>query len=190
MRRASSLVRGLPGALVLGLLAAIVAHAVLFAGGHAMGGAYHAALIEVASSGALGLLAFLAGLAFFSRGRAADGSILAARLSGWLPNLPALVVTTGVWFAIGERLETAHASPPLLVAALVLALAAWLLHRFARVVLGTIADAVFSVTRISFAPRIPSWVRRAAPAPRLRRARIARRRFARPPPIATTGARL
>ncbi len=47
--------RKVPGALALGLLASLAAHATLFGGEHAMGGGYHALLMQSALCGALSL---------------------------------------------------------------------------------------------------------------------------------------
>ncbi len=43
--------RKAPGALALGLLASLAAHAPLYGGGHAMGGTYHALILQAALAG-------------------------------------------------------------------------------------------------------------------------------------------
>jgi hypothetical protein len=176
--------RGIPGALVLGLLASLVAHSALYGGGHAMGGAYHAWFLELATAGCLGLLASIAALAWTGSRAVADGSVLAARLSERLPNGWAAFSAAGAWFALGERIETRHADPSLLVTALVLALAAWAVVTLARCCIRLLAGAAIAVARSAFAQRSPQWIRLAAPAPIARRSPLLRRRFARPPPVA------
>jgi hypothetical protein len=155
-----------------------------------MGGAYHGALVEAALAGCAGLLVFFLALAWSSAGRAADGSILAQRMAAVLPRFPGLLLATGMWFALGERLEPAHGGTPVLFAVLALVLAAWLLHHLAVAAIGLLAEAVLAIVTSPFAARTPSWSRRAAPVPIARRSPLLRRRFARPPPIASTGARL
>lgn len=174
----------LPAALALGLLASLIAHSALFGGSHAMGGAYHGALLETAFAGCAGLLGFIAALAWLGASTAADGSVLARRLASVLPGLPALTLATTAWFVLGERLEPAHSAAPALVVLGALLLAAWLLHRMALAAVAVLARAVLTIVTSPFAARVPSWLRIAAPAPLSRRSPVLRRRFARPPPVA------
>jgi hypothetical protein len=176
--------RKVPGALALGLLASLAAHAALFGDEHAMGGAYHALLLQVALGAGLSLLVFLAGLAWSQRGVAADGSVLASRLRERLPGQQWVFAATAVWYAGAEAIEPHHASVSAAAAALVLAAAAWLVTRLAQAVARAFADIVIGVARIAFSPRAPSWQRRPRSRPLRRRFCSARRRYARPPPIA------
>ena len=182
--------RRFPGAIVLGLLASLFAHAALFGNDHAMGGAYSQTLAQTAIAGCAGLLAFLAALAWLGAKHAADGSVLVRRMATALPSLPAVVAAAGGWFVLGERIEPDHGAAPILLTVLALAAAAWVVRRLVEAVAGLLADAVIAVNSSLFAPRAPYWSRRAAPVPLLRRSPLLRRRFARPPPIASLGARI
>jgi len=176
--------RKFPGALALGLLASLTAHTALYGGGHAMGGSYHALLVQAALAGAIGLLILLFGLAWGAGRFAAEGSVLAARLSDRLPNFgPALAAAT-FWFAVAETIEPQHAGAPALAAILCLTLATWFVGALARAIAAALASLVIAVSRMLFAPRTPSWTRLSQPEPLAHRAPCARRRFARPPPIA------
>jgi hypothetical protein len=176
--------RKVPGALALGLLASLAAHAALYGGGHAMGGAYNAAIVQAAFAGTLALLLGFAALAWSASGGAADGSVVAARLRQVIPGITAILAAALLWYAAAEALEPHHGGAPGLAALPLLVLTAWISRQLARWAAETLAHAVIAVTRLSFSPRTPSWNRpshvRIAP----RRPRGARRRFARPPPIA------
>jgi hypothetical protein len=172
-----------PGALALGLLASLAAHAALYGGDHAMGGAYHAILLEAALGGALGLLLFFGGLAWAESGLIADGSVLAARLRERMPGLVPILVATAAWYAAGEGIELHHSSPSALAIGIALIATAWLVRRLASTVTDAFARAAVVVHRTTFAFRTPSWSRRERVRPLVRRALIAHRRFARPPPV-------
>lgn len=181
--------RKVPGSLTLGLLASLAAHAALYGRGHAMGGEYHTLLLEAALAGALSLLAFFGALAWGGSKHAADGSIVGTRLQARLPSAVALFSSALLWYAAAEAIEPHHSPARPLAAALALALAAWVLARLARAFVQVVAGAVIAVRRAHFSPRTFSWRRRSAQPPLIRRAPLARRRFARPPPIAVlTGA--
>ncbi len=180
--------REIPGALTLGLLASLIAHTALFGGGHAMGGAYHDALVQLAGAGCGGFVLALAALAWTGSRRAADGSVLSARLATRLPALPSLVASAGAWFAIGERIEGRHADAGLLATITVVVLAAAAVLAIGRWLVRRLAGAVIAVSRSPFAERPLIWVRHLQPAPIARRSPLLRRRFARPPPIANVRA--
>jgi hypothetical protein len=76
---------------------------------------------------------------------AAGGTVLASRLRGLLPGWAAVAVSGAGWFVLGERLEAAHANVPLLAIVVVLALAVWLVLRFASVALRALAGIVFAI---------------------------------------------
>jgi hypothetical protein len=175
--------RKVPGALALGLLASLAAHALLYGGEHAMGGAYHALLVQAALAGGVSLLAFFGALAW-SESRAADGSVLAARLRERLPGLTSILPAAALWYAAAEAIEPHHADASPIASLLSLAVAAWLVLRLASWIVDALAGAVIAVLRASFSPRTPTWKRRPRSRPILRRALRARRLFARPPPIA------
>jgi hypothetical protein len=167
------------------LLAALIAHMAIFGGDHAMGGAYHALLLQIALCGGLSLLVFFAGLTWARSGGAADGSIVAARLRERLPRVSTVVAATAAWYVLAEGIEPHHATAPLLLAVVALAAASWIVSRFAATAIRALAAAVLAILGASFAPRAPSWARRPSPRPFVRRPLCVRRRFARPPPIAT-----
>ncbi|MBV8489924.1 MAG: hypothetical protein JO199_05275 [Candidatus Eremiobacteraeota bacterium] len=179
----------LPGALALGLLASLAAHSALFGGDHAMGGAYHGALIEGAAVACTALLGFIVALAWLGARTAADGSVLARRMGDALPTLPAILLSAGAWFAIGERIEPSHGAAPLLVTIVLLVLAAWLSRRLAIAALGLLARAILAGFTSPFALREPMWSLNPAPAPLVRRSPHLRRRLARPPPIVVASPR-
>lgn len=180
--------RQLPGALVLGLLASLVAHAAIFGGEHAMGGAYNGLLVQLALVGALGISAALAAVAWGEAGRIADGSVLVARIGERLPALPALLGATCFWFALGERIEPEHAAASLLLTLLCLVVSAVLLGLAVRFTLRLLVGVTFTVSRPRFSGRSPAWVRRTQQQPITLRSPLLRRRFARPPPIANARA--
>jgi hypothetical protein len=176
--------REIPSALALGLLASLGAHAALYGGDHAMGGAAHGLLVELALTGVLGLGIAVAGFLWAGSRHAGDGSILGARLASRLPGWISTSLATGLWFGLGETLEPSHAGQPPMLAALTLLAAAWLLQAVARRAVRLLAEAIVAVSRNRFAVREPSWSRIASRAPIARRFLLRRRRFARPPPVA------
>ncbi len=176
------------GALALGLLASMVAHAAGYGGGHAMGGSYHEALVAAATVAALGSALMGGAVAWAGAGRILEGSILAGRLRLYLPRWPAIFAAAVLWFSLAEHLEPKHdaASPILLVVAL--ALAAWLLLALAKGALSILAAIAIAVRTTRFAPRVPARLLRLQPAPRVRAQLHATPRYARPPPAAVIGA--
>ncbi|HEY6326999.1 MAG TPA: hypothetical protein VIW73_10870 [Candidatus Cybelea sp.] len=180
------ILRRVPGALALGLLASLGAHAALYGNEHAMGGGYHAAFVQVAIATVLGLFLGVSALAWSAAGRTPDGSVLAARLNDRIPSLAALAAATALWFGIAEAIEPQHAGAAALVTLFVLAVAAAIVRRIAVFAVAALARVVFAIARLAFSPRTPRWSRRPeTPAP-LRRILRGRRRFARPPPIVAT----
>jgi hypothetical protein len=175
--------RKVPGALALGLLASLTAHAALYGNGHAMGGLYHALILQAALVGALGLLLFFGALAL-SASRTAQGSVLAARLRERLPSFIGVLLGATAWYVAAEAIEPHHVDSSPIAAIAALALAAWLVRLVARGIAAALAHAVIAVFRASFSPRTPAWERRSRPRPIRRRPIWTRRRFARPPPIA------
>ncbi len=176
--------RKVPGAVALGLLASLAVHAVLYRGEHAMAGGYHADFVAAAAAAALGFLTGFAALAWSGRGQAADGSIVAARLNERLPALWQVGVCAALWLSLAEAIEPSHAAPMPLVTALCIAAVAWAITLAARAIVAALAGAIIAICRDAFSPRTPAVLRRSAPPPLRRDLRYARRRFARPPPIA------
>lgn len=173
-----------PGALALGLLASLVAHAGLYGGGHAMGGDYHALLTQLAIAGAASLLFFYVFLVWDGAGSAVNGSVLAARLTSRLPGFGLVLASATVWYAVAELVEARHpAGIPWIAVPIGLAVAAWLFRAISRIALAVLAGAIVAVFRAGFAPRTPSWTRFTPYSRPLRPVLWARRRFARPPPI-------
>jgi hypothetical protein len=174
--------REFPGALALGLLASLGAHAALYGGDHEMGGNYHALLLQAALAGSVALLALFGSVASGGAAHVTDGSVLATRLARRLPGLASLVVATSFWYVLAERIEPHHAGAPLAPSILALAVAAWIVLRLAKAIVKTLAGAVFAALRSPWAARTPRWIRRAPFLPIARRSPLLRRRFARPPP--------
>ncbi|MBV8531742.1 MAG: hypothetical protein JO104_10525 [Candidatus Eremiobacteraeota bacterium] len=176
--------RKVPGALVLGLLASLAAHGVLYGAGHAIGGSYHALLVQAGLAGGLALLASLAALAWTGAKGIPTGTVMAARLRDRLPGRSELLGAAAVWFGTAEAIEPHHASAGVVAVAIALVLVSWLVHRLAGLAIDVLAGAVISIFRAAFSARTPSWSRRPRRRFYLRRTFWARRRFARPPPIA------
>lgn len=148
-----------------------------------MGGGYHAALIQTALAGALGLLLFFGLLAVSGTNAAVNGSVLAARLIDRLPGYGSLCVAAGAWYAVAECLEPHHAAASLLAVPLSLAAASWLVALLSRGVVAVLADAAIVAWRAAFSPRTPVWSARSHSLRPTRRILWTRRRFARPPPV-------
>jgi hypothetical protein len=174
--------RKVPATLILGLLASLAGHTALFGQGHAMGGGYHAVLVQVALAGALCLLAAFGALAWSGSAGTADGSVVAARLRIRLPGAASLFAATLLWYGAAEALEPHHAPASSVTALLALAGIAWLVLRLANAIVAIVAGAAIAVRRTPFAPRATPWYRRPRTHLVARRAPFARRRFARPPP--------
>jgi len=174
-----------PGALILGLLASLTAHAGLYGSGHAMGGSYDELLLEIAFAGLLGLTAFFGALAWGEAGGTSDGTVLASRLRERLPRAADVLLAAGLWYALGESIEPGHTAAPLAASLAALLVASYIIAWLARAITRTVARAVLAVARTAFSPRTPSWQHRAQRTPAPRRPLLTRRRFARPPPIAT-----
>jgi hypothetical protein len=177
--------RKVPGALVLGLLASLAAHAGLYGSGHAMGGSYNWLLLQIALAGFCGLIAFFGALAWGSAQGTADGSVMAARLRERLPGAAAVLLAAGLWYVLGESIEPGHVAAPLAGSLAALIAVSYAVAWLARVVTAAVARAVLAIAHTEFSPRTPSWQRRAQRTPLPRRPVLTRRRFARPPPIAT-----
>ena len=180
--------REAPGALALGLLASLLAHAAEYGGGHSMGGSYHGALVAAGVVAGLGSALAAGALAWAGAGRILEGSILAVRLRLHLPRWPAVAAAAALWFALAEHLAPQHdaASPILLIAGL--AIAAWLVLALARGALSILATIAIAVRKTRFSPRAHARLLRLLPAPRAHALLRATRRYARPPPIAVVGA--
>ncbi len=175
--------RKVPAALALGLLASILAHGGLYGGEHAMGGSYHALLLQAALAGGVGLLVFFGLLAASGAGATLNGSVLAARLVERLPGYGSLLIAAGGWYGVAECLEPHHASASLLAVPLSLAATSWLVALLSRGVVAVLAGAVIAAWRVAFSPRAPEWFARLQSPRPTRRILWTRRRFARPPPI-------
>jgi hypothetical protein len=176
--------RKVPGGLALGLLASLAAHAALYGGDHGVGGAYHALLMQITSAGALGFVALIAGLAWTQSMHTTDGSILAGRLRERLPGAGSVIASAAVWYAAIEAVEPHHAGVSAIALIAVLSAASYLVLRVARAMTDVFASAAIAISRTSFLPRVPGWRRRQRGRLTSRQSLLARRRFARPPPIA------
>jgi hypothetical protein len=174
--------RQLPGLALLGLLAALLAHAASYGGEHEAGGVYHTVLLLTAIAGAGGFGVATAILVAFGSRRHGDGSLLAAALRPALPSPVPLTVAASAWFAVMETMEPHHVVMSPLAIAMALILAALVVCAGARRFINALAKIVFCIIaaahrrRAAFAPYI------FAPRPSARAVAFAYRRFARPPP--------
>lgn len=175
--------RKLPGGLMLGLFASLAAHAALYGGEHSVGGTYHALLIQIALTAALGFVGLLGALAWSQSGNATDGSVLAARLRERLPGVGTIIGAAAVWYAGIETIEPHHAGVPAIALLAALAAASYVALRLAHAITDAFARAAIAISRTSFSPRAPAWCRRPRGRPIVRRSFLTRRLFARPPPI-------
>jgi hypothetical protein len=178
--------RQLPGALALGFLASIVAHASSFGESHVMGGSYHDLFVDAAIAVGGGLLTLCASLAWTSAGRTRDGSVVATTLRQRLPSLPALVLSTAAWLWCIERSEPTHAPANPLLLATAVALASLLIMLASRTLLRVLAAIVLAVrVRRLRAKRSPCTTPFFSEPHAARAVAFSYRRFARPPPVAT-----
>jgi len=156
-------------AALLGLPAALFAHALVFGGDHAVSGSLHPAAIDLAWLFAGICLAMACGRAACRR------SELRVSFSG-------IAVSGAVWFGAIELCEQPHAIP-FFTAALALAAAAWI----ARAVFNAFAALAAAVAVSSRSTRTPSpqlHVRRGVSIPPQSASLAHRLRlFSRPPPI-------
>ena len=176
--------RKVPGGLVLGLLASLTAHAALYGGQHAVGGVYHTVLMQITLAAALGFVSLFGALAWTQSASSTDGSIVAARLREQLPGVLSVVASAAGWYAGVEAIEPHHVGVPAIALLAVLAVASYAVLRLAHAIAGAFARIAIAFSRTVFSPRVLSWRRR--PHVRLiaRHSFLARRRFARPPPVA------
>jgi hypothetical protein len=169
--------------LAFGLLAAVVAHCAVYGSSHAMGGSWSQAFGAAALVGAFAIALVWFTFAWLSGSRLRDGSILASQIESALPSPALIAVAAILWFSLAESLERGHADAPAIVLALALALASLLTWGVARLVSRLIGLVVFRILTRSFEAREPA---RFAPARRIvpsASVLLARRRFARPPPV-------
>lgn len=175
--------RQLPGALILGLLASLIAHAAGFGGSHTEAGAYHELLSILAFAGAGGSLAAAICAAFGNCGRCAQGSILASRLCAWIPGAGAVALAGGVWFSFIESLEPAHGTASFIIIALAMLIAALTLRLIAVLTARVLATCAIAIARVATAPRTVFFPRRYE-TPAIVTPHLARRIVTRPPPRA------
>ncbi|HTX58513.1 MAG TPA: hypothetical protein VMH02_02465 [Verrucomicrobiae bacterium] len=181
--------RRLPGAAALGLLAALLAHGLLFGSGHAVGGSFHDALVTLGCVATVCLLAGFAALARAGAAHTADGSVLGVRLERSLPGVGGVFTAAALCFAGGESLEPPHADHGVLATLAALFVAAWLLRTIARAGVRAIAAIAIAVARVRFAAREPVEIVCSQPFVFSWRAPVSRRHFARPPPANAAFAR-
>ncbi|HET7813391.1 MAG TPA: hypothetical protein VFL13_03375 [Candidatus Baltobacteraceae bacterium] len=165
-------------AVLLGLPAALVAHALVFGGDHAVAGALQSGLCGA------GALAFAFAALVHTGKRLQQGSVAAARLRLLLPNLALLLGSSGAWFALFEFCESPHAHAPVAIAA-ALALACVAIRSIVFVLTRALASVGFALLQaVSLAPSFT-----ATPLRRMQRAPMplfalaySERLFSRPPP--------
>lgn len=153
-----------------------------------MGGPYHDLLLTYVDAGVGSLILAALALAWVGSGHIFDGSVLAARLSGYLPGIPILALTTAGWYQLFESVEGSHGGENVLVIAVALLLAVVFVHWIARTAIAAIAALILSVFRSPFAPRVRLWIRYAEHPLPIRDGAPLRRWFARPPPCTTASA--
>ena len=175
--------REVPGALALGLLASLAAHAALYGNEHEMGGAFAGEFLSLAVAAMACLALAFGALAWIGASTVTDGSILGTRLAARLPGLVPVLASAVLFFTLGERIEPQHESAMLPFIAVVLAAASWLVLALARGAVKALAGAIVAVVRSPFAPREPFSAFVAVPVVRTINAPLLRRRFARPPPV-------
>ena len=176
--------RKIPAGLALGLFASLTAHVALYGGQHAVGGAYHALLMQISSAAVLTFIAMLGALAWSQSRHLADGRALAASLRERLPGLGTVVTSAAAWYAGVEAIEPHHAGAAGFALVAALCAASYAVLRLARAMTETFAYAAITISRTSFSPRVPAWRRRPRERVAARHSFQARRRFARPPPNA------
>ena len=174
--------RGLPGALALGLLVSLLAHTVSYGTGHAEGGAFHLAMVWLAVAAVLGFAGRAVALACSGVGNCLQGSILATRLSSLVPSRSLLAVVSLGWFALGESLEPAHADASLAVVLAAVVAVVLLIRSITVGALRALARIAVAIAAAAFVPHILWWTPRTGARPLPQRFRLTRRRFARPPP--------
>jgi hypothetical protein len=163
-------------AALLGLPIALFAHALVFGGEHAAGGAFSSAAL---AAGALGLVLVIA---LHSR-CLVQGSVLAARLRDRLPSFIGLAATGTIWFGALELCENAHSLPLLAIAAALFA-ACVLVRTAVCAVARSIADIAIVLTGHTHVPaRAESRIQALHNQPVAARSFAhVRRLFSRPPP--------
>lgn len=96
------------GALALGLPVAILAHLLSFGGGHTLGGSAHELVIDLSLAAACAsMAALISGAILISAGRS-QGTIVAQRLSAFLPGPGLIFALATAWFAAIETPEAGH----------------------------------------------------------------------------------
>jgi hypothetical protein len=174
----------LPGALALGLVAALLAHTAAYGGSHAMGGVYHGALLGLSEIAVVFSTVAALAMAWSGARRVANGSVLAARLRDFLPGWTPIAASALGWFVLAEHLEPHHAEAPLLVLGALLAFASWLVLAVARGLLAVLARAAVTARRCHAVQLAHLWVRRVSESPLPHIILRSKYRYARPPPIA------
>jgi len=104
--------RRFPGAIALGLLAASLAHIVVYGNDHVMGGSYATPLRGLTLAGALALGVFWFAIYSASRGRLCQGSVLTATITKLLPSLSGIFAASLGWFSLAESIEDGHPWAP------------------------------------------------------------------------------
>jgi hypothetical protein len=175
----------LPGALALGIPTAILGHTLLFGGSHQLGGSLHELFLDVALAACAIVAVLFAVVALSGASGASTGSVLAARLGGYMPGLWSVLASSALWYGAIEAAEPEHQMPPVLLVLALLTVAALLICFTADALRRAIASIVLAVYTAPFAPRMPVFITRRRSTTLVRRRRLATgRRFARPPPIA------
>jgi hypothetical protein len=171
---------------MLGVPTAILAHTLLFGQSHQLGGSLHGLFFAGGVAACVIAALVVAILAVAGSRTTPTGSLLAFRLSSWLPGVVSLAGSTLFWYALIESAEKPHvAAAPMLLLIATVVLCALGLRTVARGVIAAIASVAISVRLAAFAVRSFSFVPAFPEAICAFAGRIAARRlFARPPPAA------
>ena len=124
--------RKVPGALALGLFASLGAHAALYGGEHAIGGAYHALLVQIALAAALVFVVLIGALAWAQSGSSTDGKYLPPAFASGFPAFGSVIAAAGAWYVGVEAIEPHHAGAPGIALLAALAAASYAALRLAH----------------------------------------------------------
>jgi len=154
--------------MLLGLPAALLAHAAVFGSEHTLGGSAHGWFVQGA-----GVFAFLGTLLL------AIGAV--GKRRDFVPHLAAIVLGASAWFAGIELCEQAHGVPFLLAAAAI-AGASWIVRAILVAFAQTVAVVVGALDISFVSPRPPLRLRVLPAVPSTLAAAERLRLFSRPPP--------
>ena len=176
----------MPAVALLGLLAALLAHAGSYGDDHVAGGAYHRLFELLGIGGAGGFALAVVAIASLGARRHVDGSVLAAAMRPLTPTFLPLMASATSWFIAIESVEPEHHfHAALVLVAICLAAASLLIVALTQWFLQAVAAIVFAIAPTPFDRRPVTYRRRFAHRSSARRISIVYRRFGRAPPRLT-----